>query len=92
MWISEWEWDDDNLRELARHGASRRVVLEMYRRGPRFRRNKRHRAASHQMIGPDSGGAMWVVCIVESHARRGTWRAITGWPAEEEDIMWYGKH
>lgn len=60
MYIEEWEWDDGNLDELARHGLARRHVEQVAEESPRFRRNKRGRAATHQMIGPDFGGAVWV--------------------------------
>ena len=38
--ISEWEWDDNNLRELAGHGINRRKVLNVVEEAPKFRRNK----------------------------------------------------
>jgi hypothetical protein len=43
------------------------------------------------MIGPDHGGRMWTVCIGEVAGQLGIWRARTGWPAEPEDVDWYGK-
>lgn len=89
LYIAEWQWDEGNLAELAQHGLSRRTVRQVWREGPRFRRNRKNRAASHQMIGPDSGGAVWVVCIVEVVGQPGLWRAITGWRAEDEDEAWY---
>ncbi len=89
MYISEWEWDDFNEEELAHHGLSRDVVEQVWLEHPRFRRNKRQRAASHQMVGPDTGGTIWVICIVQSSFEPGLWRAITGWCAEESDITWY---
>ncbi len=92
MYIDEWEWDDDNERELARHGLGPRQVREVAENGPRFRRNRRGRAASHMMIGPDRGGAITVICIVQSADAQGRWRAITGWLAEEPDKEWYRKN
>lgn len=89
LWISEWEWDDGNLEELAAHGLDRHTVLDVADEAPRFRRNKKGRAASHQMIGPDRGGQFWTVCIVEVLDQR--WRAITGWPSEERERTWYDK-
>lgn len=56
MYIEEWEWDDGNLDELARHGVTRRIVESVVDDTPLFRRNKRGRSASHQMTGPDPGG------------------------------------
>lgn len=89
MWIGEWEWDDGNLSELARHGIDRSTVLAVAAEDPRFRRNMRRRAASHQMIGPDRGGQCWTVCILHLHGDR--WRAVTGWRSEEHEIDWYNK-
>ena len=54
-----------------------------------FRRNKRRRAASHQMIGPDRGGQFWTICIV--HVRDDRWRAVTGWRSQRHEIDWYNK-
>lgn len=59
VYIDEWDWDDGNLEELAPHGVTRRIVESVAEEAPLFRRNKRGRAASHQMIGPDPGGRMW---------------------------------
>lgn len=89
--IRGWAWPEQDLSELANHGLSRRIVLQVAHGAPKFRRNKRRRAASHQMIGPDHGGRMWTVCIGEVAGQPGIWRARTGWPAEPEDVDWYGK-
>lgn len=92
--IRSWEWDEGNLGHLARphpDGTPRprpRTIRQVGEEAPRFRRNLKGRAASHQMIGPDAGGTLWVVCIVETHVT-GTWRAITGWPARDPETTWY---
>ncbi len=78
-----------HLGELARHSLTPRVVYDVWAESPRYRRNRRRRAASHLMIGPDRGGILWVVCIVERPWQPGLWRAITGWRAEDEDEAWY---
>ena len=85
--IGEWEWDDGNLDELARHGLDHSTVLQVAGGGPKFRRNKKGRSASHQMIGPDSGGRHWTVCIVCLHGER--WRAVTGWSSTPHEKTWY---
>jgi hypothetical protein len=87
--IREWEWDDWNVDELARHGLSPRTVRQVGNEDPRFRRNKRNRAASHQMIGPDLGGKIWMVCIVRLAGMGDVWRAITGHEASDGEIEWY---
>lgn len=89
LWIAEWEWDDANLEELARHRVTRRTVLDVAAGAPRFRKNKRRRAASHQMIGPDRGGQFWTICIAAVYGER--WRAITGWSSESHERVWYEK-
>jgi hypothetical protein len=89
MYIDSWEWNEGNLAELSAHGVSRRVVLQVHARGPRFRRNRRRRAATHQMIGSDEGGTLWVLCIVAVAGQPGRWRAVTGWEAEDPEKEWY---
>jgi hypothetical protein len=56
MYISEWRWSDEDIEHLARHAVRPADVLAVWRGTPKFRRNRRARAASHQMIGPDLGG------------------------------------
>lgn len=91
--IEGWERDDGNLNELGAHGLERRTVLQVAEERPRFRKNRRGRAASHQMIGPDHGGSMWTVCIAPSSPTRPTlWRAITGWASEDHEIDWYRRN
>lgn len=91
MRISEWQWDDGNLDELAWHGVRPSTVEAVAEERPRFRRNKKGRAASHQMIGPDKSGAIYVICIVAIPGRPGLWRAVTGWPADDAERDWYAK-
>jgi hypothetical protein len=89
--ITGWLWDEGNLTELACHGLSRRIVIEVAHEDPKFRRNRRGKAVTHQMIGPDYGMRMWTVCIATVFGHMGLWRAITGWSADPEDVDWYGK-
>lgn len=90
--IEEWEWDDGNLGELARHGLTRRVVLQVAEGAPMFRRNRKGRPAAYQMIGPDYGGRLWTVCIAESGPGvSDRWRAVTGWASGPKEIAWYQK-
>ena len=89
MYIDEWEWDEENEAELARHALTPRRVLQVARTKPRFRRNRKRRTATHMMVGPDLGGTIWVVCIAPAGGGEGSWRAITGWLGEEADKEWY---
>lgn len=92
MRIEEWQWDDGNLEELAAHGLTRRTVLQVWQEAPRFRGNKKRRAASHLMVGPDFGGTIWVICILEVPDHEGVWRTVTGWRAREPEIEWYRRN
>src|SRR5512147_2640561 len=87
MRIQDWELDDANTEELAAHGLAAEILDEVLENRPRFRRNKKNRAATHQMIGPNSGGQFWVVCVVETGPA--IWRPITGWPAADHEIEWW---
>lgn len=91
MWIAEWDWDEDNLAELARHGITPERVLSVWLEEPKYRKNKRRRAATHQMIGPDLAGEFWVVCIVSHPVKEGLWRAITGWAAADHEKDWWNR-
>jgi hypothetical protein len=90
--ILEWDWDDGNLGYLGRRGLSRRHIREVSQERPLFRRNLAGRAATHLMIGPDNGGAMWTICIVEVSGKPGVWRAFNGWRSDEEEKGWYERH
>ena len=92
MDIEEWEWDDANREELYVHGLNRRIVEQVAEERPRFRANKKGRAATHQMIGPDFSGTIWVICIVQCKGVSDTWRAVTGWRAEKPEEDWYRRH
>lgn len=93
MYIEEWQWDDGNREELARHGVTSRIVYQVWQEAPHYRKNaKKHRAASHQMIGPDKGGRMWLICIKRVSRPLNLWRAVTGWSAEQEDVDWYWRN
>jgi|SRR5690349_21604659 hypothetical protein len=85
--IQDWELDEGNTEELAAHGLTVEILDEVLESRPRFRRNKKARAATHQMIGPDGGGRFWVVCVVDTGPA--IWRPITGWPAAETEIEWW---
>jgi hypothetical protein len=87
--IDAWELDDRNLEEMAEHGMTRRIFFQVTKEAPRFRRNRRGHSATHQMVGPDNGGTIWVVPIEERKDDPGVWRPATGWQAEPEDVQWY---
>ena len=74
--ITDWDLDEANIAELDAHGITIEILDQVSEEAPRFRPNKRHRAATQQMIGPDRGGRMWIVCILETQLS--VWRPITG--------------
>src|SRR5688572_14518359 len=90
--ISSWEWDEGNLTHLRHRGMRRRTVRQVAEEAPLFRRNRGRRAASQQMLGPDAGGTLWVICIVAIPGKKETWRAITGWRASDREVAWYRRN
>jgi hypothetical protein len=92
MYIEEWNWLDEDVEHLAGHGMRPSDVLNVWREQPRYRRNRRNRAASHQMIGPDGQGGFFAIFIREDEMVAGRWRVITGRRATEaEEAWWKGK-
>jgi hypothetical protein len=88
--IDEWEWDDGNVEHLARRGVTpERIEEEIWALQPKFNANRHNRSASHYMIGPDQGGALWTICIIQIMDDPATWRAITGWRSKPREIAWY---
>jgi hypothetical protein len=85
--IQDWDYDDVNIEELAGHGVTLDIVEDVVDNHPRFRRNKKRRRATHQMIGPDRGGKFWVICLLETGPA--IWRPITGWSAGDHEINWW---
>jgi hypothetical protein len=87
--IRDWDFDEANVEELAAHAVTIEIVDDVVQNRPRFRRNKKRRRATHQMIGPDGGGRFWVICLLETGPS--IWRPITGWAAGEHEIDWWRK-
>ncbi len=84
-----WDLDDDNLEEMAGHGLDEETFFQVCWEAPRFRRNKKDRAGTYQMVGPDKGGRFWIVVILEIDHDDGVWRPITAWTADAADREWY---
>jgi hypothetical protein len=85
--LEEWLWDDGNLWKAADHGYSPRKVDEVSSNKPKFRENLKGRAATHQMVGPDSRDRLWTFCIVQ--VEDGLWRTVTGWPSTPQESKWF---
>jgi hypothetical protein len=89
MYIEDWNWFDEDVEHLAAHGVRPSDVLAVWREEPRYRRNRRNRAASHQMIGPDGKGGFFAIFIREDELVSGRWRAITGRRATDAEQAWW---
>ncbi len=90
LYIEEWEWDDGNIEHLAARGISPELIEdEIWLNAPKYNQNRSGRAASHFMIGPDKGGTLWTICIVQVADDPATWRAITGWRSKPHEANWY---
>lgn len=90
LYIELWEWDDGNIEHLATHGITPELIEdEIWLEAPKFNANRSDRAASHLMVGPDRGGQLWTICIVQVDDDPATWRAITGWRSKPREQGWY---
>ena len=89
MYISGWTWLDEDVEHLARHGVRPSDVLSVWREAPKYRRNRKNRAASHQMLGPDAGSRFFAIFIREDELYRGQWRPITGRLATDAERAWW---
>lgn len=90
LYIELWEWDDGNIEHLATHGITPELIEdEIWLETPKFIANRSGRAASHLMVGPDRGGQLWTICIVQVDDNPATWRAITGWRSKTREQAWY---
>lgn len=90
LFIEAWEWDDGNIEHLANRGITPELIEdEIWLESPKYNTNRKGRAASHFMVGPDRGGRIWTVCIVQVIDEPATWRAITGWPSKPHEQQWY---
>jgi uncharacterized DUF497 family protein len=88
--VDELEFDDYNREELAQHGIDLLQVHAVLGRQPVFVRNKRGRAATYKVIGPDNGGTMLTIPIAPT-AVPGQWRPVTGWASTRGEITLWRK-
>jgi len=86
--VEELEFDDENRSEIEDHNITMMQIQSVLEGSPRFFRNKRGRAGTHQMIGPDSSGIVLTVPIIETPVH-GLWRPITAWPSTKaQETKW----
>jgi hypothetical protein len=88
--VDELEFDEHNEGELARHGIDPLRAYAVIASQPLFMRNKRGRAATYKVIGPDGGGTMLTIAIAAT-AARGRWRPVTGWASTKGEITLWRK-
>ncbi len=88
MYIERFVWDDANVEHIALSRVTTRDVESVWLQDPKYRSNKRNRAATHQMIGPDTGGTFFAVFIREE-TTKGLWRVITARQAEDHEENWW---
>ena len=77
MRIVEFEWDDDNICHLAKHGLDSDEVDAMLGSRITVLRNKRHGSGHYKFIGRARGGHL-VTIVVARTAVPGRWRPVTG--------------
>jgi hypothetical protein len=88
MEILNLEWEDHNVDKLARHGTTRREVIELITLDAWV--PFAHNAYPDQVriIGPTSTGRM-ITVVLERAKKYGVWRPITGWDATPLELAYY---
>jgi uncharacterized DUF497 family protein len=77
MLIVEFEWDDENVEHMARHGLDLDEVNAMLNSRITVIRNKRAGSGQYKFIGRARGGDL-ITVVVARTATPGRWRPITG--------------
>jgi hypothetical protein len=90
LYIEEWEWDDGNIDKLSKRSITPELIEdEIWLEAPKYLRNRRGRSADYLMVGPDRGGTMWTIGILQVADDPATWRAISGWKSKPHEQEWY---
>jgi hypothetical protein len=71
-----FQWDEGNVSELARHGIAPVEVVQVLENDPVWSGNRRGRAGNWQAHGRTDGGR--VLTIIRLMFEDGTFRPITG--------------
>lgn len=82
--ISELEFDDYNIDELARHRIRPREVLQLLQNAFTVRRNRRGRSGQRQLIGRTDGGRILTIILAETPVPE-RWRPVTGWDSTDAE-------
>jgi uncharacterized DUF497 family protein len=75
--VSELVFDDENEAKFAEHGVTVEAVAQVHLNGPRYRKNRAERRATHLMIGQTFGGRWLVIPIERWGSESGLWRPVT---------------
>jgi hypothetical protein len=86
--VFEFEFDDGNEEEMARHGVRPLEVLQVLDLRPAFFRNKKKHAATLIMVGPTDGGRFLTVPIAPTPVQ-GRWRPVTAWGSSTGEMTRY---
>jgi hypothetical protein len=82
--ISTFLIDEDNEREMARHGVTEREVLQLLDERYTVLRNRRDRSGTHLLIGRTRAGRALTVPIAPGFMA-GDWRPITAWDSTDPE-------
>jgi len=92
LYIEAWDWDQGNVDKLSKRGLTPEMIEDdIWLGAPSYNHNRRGRAATHIMIGPDRGGALRTICIYQVDDDTGLWRAVSGWRSKPHEEAWYGR-
>lgn len=90
LYIEEWEWDDGNIDKLSKRGITPELIEDViWLEAPKYLANRPGLSADYLMIGPDRGGTMWTIGILQVADDPATWRAICGWQSKPREQAWY---
>lgn len=94
VFVKDFEFDERNIRHLAKHGVTPEFVWLIWFDQPVFVWNRPPHSASHLMIGMDPLGVLWTIALTLVEYESGTWRPITCFPTEREDERnaWHGEN
>jgi uncharacterized DUF497 family protein len=80
---NNFEWDDGNMSELARHHVSSLEAYQVLENDPVWVRNRNDRSGNWQAFGRTSGGRpLRLICLMGDD---GTLRVVTGWEMNESE-------
>lgn len=89
----DWDDEDDengNLTHCLRRGIDESVVDQVLREEP-VRIRMKTETADFAVVGPDKGRTFWTL-LFDWSQRRGDWlRPVTGWKAEDSEILEWSK-